>query len=275
MAGECNIPQTKKSTRRRIVDTTKQYSSTTTIHGISYLTGDDVSGLERLLWAIVVLFAMAFTTYQVITLYNDWQDQPVITTLDTVSLPIEEIEFPAVTICPQGSRREIVDSVLFRQLKRYIQDKEGNVTNLTEDEMMDQVEAFITEVYPGATEKPTKLINLMTSDNPEVSLKNQAVLKFEQECDPSSNVPFTNALNKQLKNDTCPQGFEMAKALDYCVHAKSIPMTYNDATKYCNGLGGSKLFYLETFDDLNPFDELLHVSGNVVILSVSRSISAK
>ena len=178
-------------------------------------------------------------------------------------------------ICPQGSRREIVDSVLFRQLKRYIQDKEGNVTNLTEDEMMDQVEAFITEVYPGATEKPTKLINLMTSDNPEVSLKNQAVLKFEQECDPSSNVPFTNALNKQLKNDTCPQGFEMAKALDYCVHAKSIPMTYNDATKYCNGLGGSKLFYLETFDDLNPFDELLHVSGNVVILSVSRSISAK
>ena len=119
MAGECNIPQTKKSTRRRIVDTTKQYSSTTTIHGISYLAGEDVSGLERVLWATVVLFAMAFTTYQVITLYNDWQDQPVITTLDTVSLPIEEIEFPAVTICPQGTRREIIDSVLFRQLKAF------------------------------------------------------------------------------------------------------------------------------------------------------------
>ena len=148
MAGGCNVLQTEKlrnkiSTRKRIVDTTKQYSSTTTIHGISYLAGDDVSGVERLLWTIVVLFAIVLTTFQVVTLYNDWQDQPVITTLDTAALPIEEIEFPAVTICPQGSRREIIDSVLFRQLKRYIQYKEGNVTNLTEEEMMEQVEAFL------------------------------------------------------------------------------------------------------------------------------------
>ena len=46
-----------------------------------------------------------------------------LTTLDTVALPIEQVDFPAVTICPQGSRKEIVDSVLFRQLKEYIADK--------------------------------------------------------------------------------------------------------------------------------------------------------
>ena len=139
--------------------------------------------------------------------------------------------------------------------------------------MMEQVKAFITDVYPGAMEKPTMLIDLMTSDDPEVSIKNQAVLKIKRECDPSSNGPFTNALNKQLRNDTCSEGFEMAKALDYCVHAESTPMTYNDATEYCHGLGGSKLLYLETYDDLDSLDELLHISGNVVIMFVSIPIS--
>ena len=269
MAGECNVlqagkPGSKRSTRRRIVDTTKQYSSTTTIHGISYLAGDDVPRLERLLWAFVVLFAIVFTTYQVITLYNDWQDQPVITTLDTVSLPIEEIEFPAVTICPQGSRQEIIDSVLFRQLKSYIQYKDSNVTNLTEKEMMEYVEWFITDVYPGAKGKPTMLIKLMTSDNPELTVRNEAVLQLESECDPSSNVPFTKALNKQFRNDTCPEGFEMAKESNYCTHAKSTTMTYNDATTYCHDLSGSKLLYLDTSDDLSPLDEVLQVSGNIL-----------
>ena len=285
MAGECNVLQTgkkgnKKSTKKRIVDTTKQYSSATTIHGISYLAGDDVFGVERLLWTIVVLFAIVLTTYQVFTLYNDWQDQPVITTLDTAALPIEEIEFPAVTICPQGSRQQMLESVLFRQLKRYIEGKEGNVnaTNrrlkrkasetesfLTEDEMMEQIEAFIKDVYPGATQKPTMLINLMTSDNPELSIQNQALLQLNRECDPSSRGPFTKAMNKQLRNDTCPEGFEMVKESDYCVHTKSTPMSYNDATKYCHGRSGSTISYLDTFDDLSHLDELLQVSGNVIL----------
>ena len=292
MAGGCNVLQTEKlrnkiSTRKRIVDTTKQYSSTTTIHGISYLAGDDVSGVERLLWTIVVLFAIVLTTFQVVTLYNDWQDQPVITTLDTAALPIEEIEFPAVTICPQGSRQEMLESVLFRQLKKYIQNKESslNATNrrlkrkvsetetfLTEDEMMAQVQEFIRDVYPGATEKPTMLINLMTSDNPELLIQNQAVLQLNRECDSSSNGPFTNAMNKQLRKDSCPEDFDLAQKSSFCIHAKSTPMTYNDATKYCHSLSGSKLFYMDNLDDLSPLDELLEVSGNTIFFNLSKTI---
>ena len=252
-----------KSTRERIVDTTKKYSSATTIHGISYIFNDVLSGLERLLWSIVVLVAICFTTFQVVTLYQEWQDNPVVTTLNTVALPIEKIEFPAVTICPQGSRQEIIDSVLFRQLKRYIQNKNGNATNFTPGEMIEQVESFITDVYPGAKGKPTMLTRLMTSDNPEVSIQNEAIIPPKDECDPSSNIAFANALNKELSNDTCPDGFEMAQGSNYCIHAKSTPITYNDATKYCNELSGARLLYLDTYD-LSPFNELLLVSGNIV-----------
>ena len=218
-----NKPWQTKSKRKRIVDTTKQYSSTTTIHGISYLTGDDISGIERLLWAIVVLSAISIAVFQVASLYKNWQEQPVVTTLDTVALPIEKIKFPAVTICPQGSRQGIIDAVLFRQLKKYIQMKEGNLTSLTQEETMEQVEAFVEAVYPGAKETPNMLIRLMTSDNPEVSMRNEAVLQLEEECDPSSIVAFTKSLNKQLRNDTCPEDFEMAQGSNYCVHVKKTP----------------------------------------------------
>ena len=39
--------------------------------------------------------------------YNDWQDNPVLTTVSTTAMPISEIEFPAITICGQGSVSEV------------------------------------------------------------------------------------------------------------------------------------------------------------------------
>ena len=251
----------KKSTRKLIVDTSKQYSSATTIHGISYLSSDKIPVVERLLWFVVVILAMIFTTFQVCKLYKEWQDEPVITTLDTVALPIEEIEFPAVTICPQGSRQEIIDSVLFRQLREYIAEKGNNATSFTEEEMMEEVEAFLKDVYPGAKAKPTMITRLMTSDNPKVSAQNEAVLQLEEECDTSSNADIVKSLNKQLQNDSCPEGFELAQGSIYCIHEGSTKMTYNEASQYCSDLTDSKPFYLESDEHLSPLEEKLHVKG--------------
>ena len=253
----------QRSIRKRIVDTTKEYSSGTTIHGIAYLSGDRVSGVERLLWAIVVLLAIYLATYQVVNLYNDWQHHPVVTTLDTVALPIEEMEFPAVTICPQGSRQEIIDLVLFRQLIEYIENSKENVTTLTEKETTEQVVAFLNDVYPGAIGNPTMVTKLMTSDDPKLTLQNEAVLQLEEECDPSSNSDITKALNKYLNNDTCPEGFGIAQGSNYCIHASTTSMSYNEASKYCNSHSGSGIFFLDTHDDLTSLNNFLHISGNI------------
>ncbi len=32
--------------------------------------------------------------------FQDWSDNPVITTLDSITVPIREIQFPTVTVCP-------------------------------------------------------------------------------------------------------------------------------------------------------------------------------
>ena len=39
--------------------------------------------------------------------YNDWQDNPVLTTVQTTGMPISKIDFPAITICSQGTINEV------------------------------------------------------------------------------------------------------------------------------------------------------------------------
>ena len=242
-------PEKQKSVRKKTLDTTSEFCKATSIHGFAYISSDRNSGVERLFWSVVVILAMSFTTYQVVVLYNEWQAEPVISTLETVAEPIEDIEFPAVTICPQGSRQEIIDSVLFRQLKEYIESKKGKSSELTSEQMIQLTDQFLKEVYPGAHGKPSQMIKLLSSDNPSLSIQNDAMLGLTEECDPSDNQNILNSMNKQLSNDTCPEGFHMLADL-YCVHITADELTYNEAYDYCSLQGGSELLYLDSNEDL-------------------------
>ena len=64
------------------------------------------------------------------------QGNPVITSLETTSLPVEEIPFPAITICGQGLIREVVKSAIFKQFSLHVESKNGNlsVENMTQEE---------------------------------------------------------------------------------------------------------------------------------------------
>ena len=190
----------------------KEYASVATAHGFCYLAEDGLLKLERISWFLVVVLAMLFSYCQTATLYKQWQDNPVITNLDTVSLPIEDIEFPAVTICPQGSINDIVESVLLLQFSEYIKDELGtNLTRmkkstssmnavdpkirthgpwqLTDDEMMDFVDAFLKDVYPGALDKPTKLVQLFAETQSQNPLANDVYVfgSPDDECYTSTN----------------------------------------------------------------------------------------
>ena len=50
----------------------------------------------------MIICSMAVCTYQIYSLYSNWQANPVIVNFDTKSTPIWKIPFPAVTICPQS-----------------------------------------------------------------------------------------------------------------------------------------------------------------------------
>jgi hypothetical protein len=44
-----------------------------------------------------------FSGYLSYNAYYNWQDDPIITTVSTTALPINNLEYPAITICGQVS----------------------------------------------------------------------------------------------------------------------------------------------------------------------------
>ena len=85
----------------KIRNTLQKYSEEATIHGVRYIGWSEVSKLGRVVWFIIVAIAITISVLSSITAYEDWQNDPILTTVATTGLPIENIEFPAITICGQ------------------------------------------------------------------------------------------------------------------------------------------------------------------------------
>ena len=115
--------------------------------------------------------------------------------------------------------------------------------------MMEHVDQFLKDTYPGANGKPTQLVKLLSSDNPALSIQNDAILELEEKCDPFTNQEILDSMNKQLSNDTCPDAFKMLSDL-YCIHVSDRKLTYSGALDYCNQREGSEILYLESNKDL-------------------------
>ena len=268
--------QKKKPIGNTIRHAANEYAKLSSIHGFSYLSDSNPSGPSRIFWMIVVVLAISFTVFQMSSLRSQWKNNPVITTLDTIALPIEEIEFPAVTICPQGSIKDILDNVLFKQFMEYISNKitshnqirrekrlankKGHRNHVIEDkerpilnhqEMMDEITEFLKDVYPGAKEPPTKLVSLLTSDDPQVLVRNEAIIlpSNEEECSEKSNYDTLASVNKQLSKHTCPDGFSNIHELG-CVKRIEDAVRYSEASDYCSNHEEAKLFHLRTVKDI-------------------------
>ena len=260
----------KKHPHQILFQTCRDYAENTTAHGFSYILSSITVG-ERILWSIVVILALAFTTIQMTTLYMEWQNDPVITTLDTVALPIEKVDFPAVTICPQGSVHGILDAVLFKQFKEYVRNKKNSTYtrkrrsaedrdlkgasdewHLDLKQMLLEGEQFLADVYPGAKAKPTKLVSLLSTSDPQKMIENEAIIQpngDEDECDPSENDEIVNDLNRNLNNDFCPDRFEKVDGIG-CIHSSKVGMTYDEAKNYCMEQNGASLMSFETYQEL-------------------------
>ena len=70
-----------------------------------------------------VFFFYIFSIYSTYISYKDWKDNPIITTVNTTAYPIEDIDYPAITICSQGASKDVMDGVLLRQFEDWLKSK--------------------------------------------------------------------------------------------------------------------------------------------------------
>ena len=90
-----------------VLKTVKEYGGSTTVHGIPYILEDGRHPLERILWIILVGIGAGMAAFLSLNIYNDWQSNQIITSVGTTGYSIENIEFPSVTICAQGSIQRV------------------------------------------------------------------------------------------------------------------------------------------------------------------------
>ena len=70
-----------------------------------------------------IFFFYISSIYSTYISYKDWKDNPIITTVNTTAYPIEDIDYPAITICSQGASNDVMDGVLFRQFENWLKSK--------------------------------------------------------------------------------------------------------------------------------------------------------
>ena len=268
---------------KHLSNTAKEYCSESSIHGIPYLGNFEHSTFARICWLLFVSIALAATSYQVWKIWSEADANPIITTLDTISYPIENIDFPAVTLCPQGSVREIVDAVLFHQFEEWLskeamnkgkrkkrdisQDQKTSVEsnaqfthNITMENMSVYLKKFLSDVYPGSKEKPTKLVSMMTAPDPKEALENEAIMFEKEECDGTGSQNTYNALAQRLDNN-CPYPFQK-RSDGTCLLLNEMRSTYDRANHFCKEQGGARVHGLDTYkvQDLLNDIELVKVN---------------
>ena len=94
-----------------IKSTIQEFARTTTIHGIAYVFDNALKTFDRILWILAVCLGTGFAIILSLEAWIDWKDSPVLTSVSSTGLPIQNIDFPAITICSQGLIKVIIKNI--------------------------------------------------------------------------------------------------------------------------------------------------------------------
>ena len=74
----------------------KEFLESSTIHGLAYIS--TCRRVARILWIFVIFAGFSGSAFLINQSFSSWSNNPVSTTIET--LPISELDFPIVTVCP-------------------------------------------------------------------------------------------------------------------------------------------------------------------------------
>ena len=76
----------------------EQYCDISGIHGVQFFTRRWPL-FERVLWFALVATSIALSGLSLQQLFDNWKENPVIITIETTSMPIQLLAFPAISVC--------------------------------------------------------------------------------------------------------------------------------------------------------------------------------
>ena len=76
----------------------EEYLRETTIHGFRYVI-EGRNLIEKMAWMFFIFCGFFLCSVSFLEMYRHWEEHPVETTIDEVGIPIQELPFPAITVC--------------------------------------------------------------------------------------------------------------------------------------------------------------------------------
>ena len=185
----------------------KEYLSNSTIHGLSYIAS--TKGLTQTVWLCVVSVCVAYAGISIGQSFESWSKNKITTTIET--LPITEVPFPKVTVCPPKNT--------FTNLNYDLMTTENiTLNNSTQNAM---VEDFIKKVMEWKSSKD-EMYNFIEEDNERNMYLGLSVAKVIDDSGAPSSKPFieTSAINGAISTpkfdmyNSALEGFHISLVYD-------------------------------------------------------------
>ena len=130
------------------MESVRTFFESSTIHGLSYISTTNRK-VVRLFWLPVVIGGFTGAGYIIYESFDDWAEAPITTTIET--LPIEDIIFPTVTVCPPRKTFTTLNYDLIRM-------ENMTLDNDTRNELINFTETVISHHSLHKTKKDLKLL---------------------------------------------------------------------------------------------------------------------
>ena len=108
------------------------YFKETTVHGFRYVAeGENL--IEKLVWTVIIIAGFCVSGWFIVTSFQDWASTPLETTIDRLTVPIEELFEPATTVCnPEGLKMPRRARWMYMEkLLNWIDKDKGNTCNIS------------------------------------------------------------------------------------------------------------------------------------------------
>lgn len=96
---------TWKRVRTSFQRNVKDYLLNSSMHGLKYIGDGSLSFSERIFFLISFAIVSFLSAYFISNLWQKWTENPIIIGMNSASTPLNEIPFPAVTICNMNQAR--------------------------------------------------------------------------------------------------------------------------------------------------------------------------
>ena len=170
--------------RKLLLDTVKEYSERTTIHGINYVFASFLTFQDRIFWLVIFLGGLVFSVYLSIDAFIDWRKNMIITRFENSELPVTEIAFPAVTICNQGLNMDNVAMAVERDFYEWHDTLIRGAGREKRDTLQNMMGVYLKEKFDIGEGDPSilEIIQSTTSPGAASALVADSLTKTARRC---------------------------------------------------------------------------------------------